>query len=309
MADSKLKTKLKRLNKGYQEAREEFDGETGGFSTIPEGPYKIDDVQLELMTTKAGKIMVARKCRIAEGDLEGKLIGDTMQLETDRGPEFLVKFFNMIGASCEDLEEIEETIELINSNEGAEYRVFCKDDGQYNNVFFNEVLEYGDKLPMEGMGEEDGEEEGDEEGGEEGPDLDEMSRKELKAYIKEEGLEVKVMKKDSDDDIRDKINEALSEEEEGGEDGGEEEGAEEEEPPAKKTAAKKPVAKRGKKSGLSDEEIEDGLREVADAYGIRLKKGLDKDGIAKILKDYDFKKKDSTKEEIAVLEAVGISLK
>ena len=56
--------------------------------------------------------------------------------------------------------------------------------------------------------EEDGEEEDEDE-----VDLDELSRKELKAFIKEQELEVRVMQKDSDDEVRDKIREALGEDE------------------------------------------------------------------------------------------------
>lgn len=60
-------------------------------------------------------------------------------------------------------------------------------------------------------------------------DLKKMSRTELKGVIKEEELEVKVLKKDSDDALREKIAEALEleDEEEEGEEEEEEEGSEE----------------------------------------------------------------------------------
>ncbi len=59
--------------------------------------------------------------------------------------------------------------------------------------------------------EEEEEEEVEEEAEDETVDLETLSRAELKAFIKEEELDVTVAKKDTDDEIRDKINLALGE--------------------------------------------------------------------------------------------------
>ena len=69
--------------------------------------------------------------------------------------------------------------------------------------------------------------------------LEDMSREELKAYIKEKGLEISVKKSWSDDDIRDAINALLEPEEED-----DEEEEEEEEKPAPKKASKAATAKK-----------------------------------------------------------------
>ena len=69
--------------------------------------------------------------------------------------------------------------------------------------------------------------------------LEDMSREELKAYIKEKGLEISVKKSWSDDDIRDAINALLEPEEEDDE--------EEEEKPAPKKASKAATVKTMKK--------------------------------------------------------------
>nr|DAP89575.1 MAG TPA: DNA polymerase phi [Caudoviricetes sp.] len=84
---------------------------------------------------------------------------------------------------------------------------------------------------------EDEEEEGDDdeesdEDSEEGDELDDMDRGELKDYIKENELEITVKKSWSDDDIREKIREAM----------GDEEDEEEDEAPAPKKNAKTAVA-------------------------------------------------------------------
>ena len=80
------------------------------------------------------------------------------------------------------------------------------------------------------------EQEEDEEDEDENVSLEDMSREELKAYIKEKGLEISVKKSWSDDDIRDAINALLEPEEEDDE--------EEEEKPAPKKASKAATAKK-----------------------------------------------------------------
>lgn len=82
--------------------------------------------------------------------------------------------------------------------------------------------------------EEESEEDEDDsdEDSEEGDELDEMDRSELKAYIKENELEITVKKSWSDDDIREKIREEM----------GDEEDEEEEKPAPKKNAKEAPKA-------------------------------------------------------------------
>ena len=82
---------------------------------------------------------------------------------------------------------------------------------------------------------EEEEEEEEPEDEDENVSLEDMSREELKAYIKEKGLEISVKKSWSDDDIRDAINALLEPEEED---------EEEEEKPAPKKASKAATAKK-----------------------------------------------------------------
>lgn len=77
--------------------------------------------------------------------------------------------------------------------------------------------------------EAEAEEAEEEEGEDEGVDLDTLSRAELKKFIKDEELDVKVMKSMSDDDIRTAIVEAMPEDEEEDEEESDEEEADEEE--------------------------------------------------------------------------------
>ncbi len=92
------------------------------------------------------------------------------------------------------------------------------------------------KKVVEPEEDEDDEEEEETEDEDENVSLEDMSREELKAYIKEKGLEISVKKSWSDDDIRDAINALLEPEEEDDE--------EEEEKPAPKKASKAATAKK-----------------------------------------------------------------
>lgn len=106
--------------------------------------------------------------------------------------------------------------------------------------------EEAEELANEAEEEEETEEEVEEPEEEEaeGDEFDEMDRTQLKAYIKEKGLDVKVMKKWDDDTLREAIREAVgAAEEEMGET--EEEAEEEQKPQPKKKAA--PVTAKEKK--------------------------------------------------------------
>ena len=118
-----------------------------------------------------------------------------------------------------------------------------------------------DKLAKEVEEEEDDEEEDaddeseEEENVEEGGDeLDNMDRSELKAYIKEHELDVKVTKKMEDDDIREAIRAAEAENGDDEDEQDDEPEPEEEEKPAKGKKAEKVEKKAAKKAEKKEEE-------------------------------------------------------
>ena len=137
----------------------------------------------------------------------------------------------------------------------------------------NDETAEAEELAAEAEAEEEAEtaEEESEDEGEEGDEFDDMDRTALKKYIKDNGLEVKVFKGDSDDAIREKIRTAIAEP------AAEEAPAKEEAKPAKKAApakkaeakpaAKKaekaPTAKRGVK--LDPQNNPDDLKVLVDA--------------------------------------------
>jgi len=156
----------------------------------------------------------------------------------------------------------------------------------------------------------DEEEEGEEDEGEEDEeevDLDEMERADLKAFIKEQELDVKVLKNDSDDELRDKIREALGEDEdEEGEDEDEEDGDEDEDEEVTYTKAQLKKLKN------------DELKEVASGHDIDLPSRLTAKAkeslIAAILKaqeasDDEDEDEDDDEEEVDLDELSRAELK
>ena len=118
------------------------------------------------------------------------------------------------------------------------------------------------------------EEENVEEGGDE---LDDMDRSELKAYIKEHGLDVKVTKKMEDDDIREAIREAIhAAEAENGNDEDEQEDEPEPEPEEKPAKGKKSEKKAAKKAEKKEEEPAEKSNKNADKKAEKSEKKADK---------------------------------
>lgn len=137
------------------------------------------------------------------------------------------------GMEDEDLSTLIDIAEaLVNDNNEA-------DPDDENDALANEVDEENEEND-----DDDDDEEGDEDDDKEGEDeLEDMDRSELKAYIKEHELDVKVTKKMEDDDIRQAIRDAEAEE---GDDNEEEN--EEPEPEPKKAAKGKKEDKKSAKA-------------------------------------------------------------
>lgn len=150
--------------------------------------------------------------------------------------------------------------------------------------------------------EEEAETEEPEETEEEGDEFSDMDRAQLKAYIKENGLDVKVMKKWDDDTLREAIREAVGAEEDMGET--EEETEEEEQKPQPKKKAA-PVTVKEKKE--EKKKTADAEKKPAKKRGVKLdpKKNADDrkefGALQKLFPESDF--------EYAWLATAGVTVK
>jgi hypothetical protein len=228
------------------------DVESSGRIRIPEDDYKFKCVANKQDESKDGNPMVVWDWEIIEGKQKGKVVRDYAPLSS-KGLWKLKSILEAMGVTVPN--------RAVNINLdkylGEEVGGTVTDD-EYGGRISSKISDYftvdaldenGDEEDLE---DEDDEEEEDEDE-EEGDELDEMDRSELKAYIKENELDVSVKKSMDDDAIREAIREADEEE-----DDDEDEEDDEPEPAPRKKAGKK-GSKKGKKAAASDddEEIEE----------------------------------------------------
>ena len=143
-----------------------------------------------------------------------------------------------------------------------------------NDKLAKEVEDEEDADEDENDDDESEEEENVEEGGDE---LDDMDRSELKTYIKEHELNVKVTKKMEDDDIREAIREAIhAAEAENGNDEDEQDDEPELEPEEKPAKAEKAEKKAAKKAEKKEEEPAEKSNKNADKKAEKAEKKADK---------------------------------
>jgi hypothetical protein len=275
---STIQSKLAKLDKSWDDTKDEFGDSTGGFSTVPSANYVVAKVKASLGESGSGGLMVKRNALIKEGDLEGETIYDNMNIETDRGPEFLLKWLNLMGVQVDSLKkDLEKALEKISANEEATFQISCKEKDGYNNMYFNKCIEEGD-IDDEGSGSEKTEDT---------PDLDNMSKRQLKKYIKENKLDVDPDDIDDDDELRDAIEAALKEK-----------------PKEEKSTSRR--ASRKTESKKDDKKILKGLYNLCDAFGIKCNEDDDLNEFKKTLDGYTFKDKDLDESEKEMLEAAGL---
>lgn len=183
-----LKDKLKNLDGDFSDVQEKFGSDTGnGYPILEAGDYIVDNITAKLIENNEGLLMVIRGMTICEGDLSGETGSDIMNLGSERGPEFLLKWLNFMGYTITTLsDDLEDTLEAITNNTSATAKVHVKqsDDGKYNNFYFNSLEDAG------AVDEPDTST--DPEPGPSSNELDDMNMPELKEYIKEHKLSIRI---------------------------------------------------------------------------------------------------------------------
>jgi len=286
-------SKLKALDSNYEDARKEFGDSTGGFDPVPSGNYVVHQVKAEIAESKSSDaLLVKMKMKILEGDCEGRMVFNNMSISSERGPEFIHKWLNVMGKKVAKLSTgLEKALEEISADEESSYAVSVKTnaDNGMSNVYFNRALD------------DDAASTSTEETGGHDYDLDSMSLRKLKKLIKDEELDVNADDHEDIEDLRDAIDEALNESSEA---------AGDPEPADEPDEDEKPAARRGKKEEPKEEEDEDenldALKDLFDAFGIRVNEDDGMSEIKKALKKVTFKRKDLEGSEIKLLEDCGL---
>ena len=205
---------IKLLNKDakatYTEAKKLFEENFKNREAIPDGKYHVKLKSIEPGVVN-GKPTVRPKWLIVDEEYrERVLFGDTMWLHNAGGQSYFFSFLTTIGAEIPDSGLSSETLSDI-LTELNKANLFCivsvkeKEDSSYP-----DVKPYKPWNPEEdGVDGNVGEASPETEDGSD--PFDGMDRSELKGYIKENALEIVVMKSWSDDDIRAKIRENIPE--------------------------------------------------------------------------------------------------
>ena len=281
-----IKTKLAKLDKEWDGVKQEFGDSTGGFDTIPAGNYVLHKVKAELVENSSGNLMVKQSAVVKEGDYEGQKVFSNQNIESERGPEFLLKWLNTMGIQVDSLkDDLVEALESILNNPSASFQCSVKESDGYNKIYWNKCIDEGD---VENTG--DNVSDSDSDSDSDCPNLDEMTRRQLKKFIKENNLSVDETEFGDDDDLRDAIETAW-----------EEKPAEKEKPTSRSTSRRTAT-----RSSKDDSKIIKGICDLCTAFGIEYGEEPTLSELKKTLTDYTFKEKDLDKSEVEVLKAAGL---
>ena len=277
---SGFKARLKQMQDRWAQGKDEMPG-------VPEGVYTMQLQSAEMKETGAGKLAVKREHLVMDGEYEGEVVYDQLNLETDYGPYFASQWIEQMGYEPpEELTDLEDIVQQIAAAH-PQYQAKVRRNDGFSNVNFVRLLDAGDV--------EEVEEEVEEASEEEEVDLAVLSRSELKALIKDMEMEIVVTKKMSDDDIRAAIEEAMTVEEEEEEEAEPEEEEEEAEPEEEEEDG-------------DEDEARVGLIEFAQTMDIEVNEDAELNDIVETLKEYEFTADTLTEDEAALLESHGIEV-
>lgn len=230
----------------------------GGRVRVPEGDYVVKVKAVKQDTSQSGNPMLVWTFTGVDGKLKGRDIIDRTTL-TEKSLWKLRDLLEAMGVKVPKRVVDIPVKKLI----GKELGVTLFDD-EYENRISSKV---GDYISPEAVGDEPDDEEDVDEPESDG--LEEMDRSELKAYIKENSLDVTVRKSMSDDDIREAITEAQGEEESEDEEEEEDEddGLDEMDRTALKSHIKSNDLDVKVRKSMSDDDIRAAIREASGEEG------------------------------------------
>lgn len=197
----------------------------------PVGLYRAKVVKAEAKKSAKDNQMIEVQYRLTHDGAGKKLkeeygdVWDYPIIDHDH-PFVKARFKEFIGAFGLKSKGDLDTDKLVGKSVQVKLKSDTDQDGEYRPRVGKLMSLAQEEAPEEEVEESDTEEEDDDE---EGIDLNDLSRAELKKLIKEEELEIKVLKSHSDDDIREAIAEAMGIEDEPEEEDEPEDDEEEEE--------------------------------------------------------------------------------
>lgn len=196
-----VQSQLKKMQKAWGTAEAK-----SGFVPLDDGTYQVRIDEATIKESKTSKrLQVEWALAVLTGDAQGRTVKKFDGIDDEESISWFKGGLERLEVECPD--EILELGEVLESLQGTGAEITVKTRDEYQNIYFNEVIDIED-LEEEGDGED---EEGEDESGEEAPDLDEMGKDELLEFIDEKKLEVKNAKKLTAVRLRKAVKEALEE--------------------------------------------------------------------------------------------------
>ncbi len=293
MAD--FKSLMRSSREAYVNA-ERANASRSGAEKIPDGEYIAELTKSACGVSKKGRPQIAREHIVREGEFKGFVLSDYVGLDTERSFEFLHKWFTALGVDGpENPEDLPEFLDELLAVRPI-CRIQTKQSGDFTNVYPIELVSEGNPAEEEEEEEEkkpaqkasvkkskvvepepEPEPEEEDESEVDEVDFDDMTRAELKAYVKDNELDIKITPKMDDDALRDAIRALVDEEEESSD-------AEEE----------------------TDDELS-GLLTFADAHEIEIEDRSDVQTVKDEISGWEFQEEELTEEEIELLERNELS--
>jgi len=272
---SSLKDKLKNLDNDFSDVQEKFGSDTGnGYPILEGGDYIVDNITAKLIENTEGTLMVIRGMTILEGDLSGETGSDIMNLGSERGPEFLLKWLNFMGYTITTLsDDLEDTLEAITNNTSATAKVHVKqsDDHKYNNFYFNSLEDTGNVDDSQDIPVKESE----------SSELDDMNMPELKEYIKEHKLSIRIKATTKKPDLIKRIQAAQQN--------------------GTPVVQQKATRKKADTNGTFR-----GLKTLCEEFQFKTEGIDDLEGIKTFLKSYTFSPDELSTQETELLESAGL---
>ena len=289
------------------------DQRFGGIK-IEEGEYVVTLQKCTLDIRKSDDANVLQvEALIVDGNggkFNGYVAFDQMNMNNEWGGQFAIRFIEIAGYSFPDPKsktfgkDLVDTVHAINKD-ASSFKVAIVHSGDFVNVNFKELLDGAPEQVEEASSgvtkkkttagpakKNSGKEEEEEE--QESPEVDvseyeDMTRKELKAFIEENELDIKVKATIKDDKLRLMVAEAMaSNEEEDGEETEGETGSSEESKP-------------------TDDELKADLLTFIKAHQVPdAKKSMDLDTLIEIIEEYEFPKSELDSDEIDLLTTLQL---
>jgi len=189
---------LKQLDKTWKEAEVREIGST--FWKPPEGNYtvKITDIVIELSKTSE-RLQIVYALEIADGEHKGKIFKKFDGLETTENLSWVKGTLELIGINLPiKISKLPETIESFydDNPDGIYLDIKCSHDGEYANIYFNNLVDSGEIENDDIVKSEDSEENEEEEEEEDIENiLEGMKLKDLLEYAKDNDITIKKSEK------------------------------------------------------------------------------------------------------------------